>query len=489
MGEREAARAKRAPAKRAPVKRAPAKRAQRKRATTSRTTKGSAAHLELIRAPDPEASRAAEAKARRTSIIMLLIPTAVLTVLGLIMILSAGSISAVEGYGTSFWYFNRQLFYAVAGLVAMAVAWRLPYTAWQKLCVPMLIAILPLMLIALHPSQGTALYGASRWIDLGPITIQPAEFLKLGLVAFAATVLANKWRKMDDLKHLVMPLAPVLGFFALLVIMQRDLGTTIVICGSVFALMFVAGVRMRYLAWTGFGSLLVVGYLVFGEAYRRTRFVDSFLNPWNDPKGSGFQLIQGLIALGSGGWTGVGLGASRQKWDYLPNAHSDFIFAIIGEELGLLGAFFVLVMFGLLLFAGIRIAVRAPDTFGRFLAAGVTAWIGLQTIVNLGAVTGVLPITGVPLPLVSFGGTALVVTLAGIGVLASVARSGARKETARSGAGRETARSGARKEKSRREKARSGARTKTKSAASKRKARTSTRAGTGRGAGRAKGAR
>ena len=423
VGEREAARAKRAPAKRAPVKRAPAKRAPRKRATTSKTTKGSSAHLELIRAPDPEATRAAEAKARRTSIIMLLIPTAVLTVLGLIMILSAGSISAVEGYGTSFWYFNRQVFYAVAGLIAMAVAWRLPYTAWQKLCVPMLIAILPLMLIALHPSQGTALYGASRWIDLGPITIQPAEFLKLGLVAFAATVLANKWRKMDDLKHLVMPLAPVVGFFALLVIMQRDLGTTIVICGSVFALMFVAGVRMRYLAWTGFGSLLVVGYLVFGEAYRRTRFVDSFLNPWNDPKGSGFQLIQGLIALGSGGWTGVGLGASRQKWDYLPNAHSDFIFAIIGEELGLLGAFFVLVMFGLLLFAGIRIAVRAPDTFGRFLAAGVTAWIGLQTIMNLGAVTGVLPITGVPLPLVSFGGTALVVTLAGIGVLASVARS------------------------------------------------------------------
>ena len=479
MGEREAARAKRAPAKRAPVKRDPAKRAQRRRATTSRTTKGSTAHLELIRAPDPEATRAAEAKARRTSIIMLLIPTAVLTVLGLIMILSAGSISAVEGYGTSFWYFNRQLFYAVAGLVAMAVAWRLPYTAWQKLCVPMLIAILPLMLIALHPSQGTALYGASRWIDLGPVTIQPAEFLKLGLVAFAATVLANKWRRMDELKHLVMPLAPVLGFFALLVIMQRDLGTTIVICGSVFALMFVAGVRMRYLAWTGFGSLLVVGYLVFGEAYRRTRFVDSFLNPWNDPKGSGFQLIQGLIALGSGGWTGVGLGASRQKWDYLPNAHSDFIFAIIGEELGLLGAFFVLVMFGLLLFAGIRIAVRAPDTFGRFLAAGVTAWIGLQTIVNLGAVTGVLPITGVPLPLVSFGGTALVVTLAGIGVLASVARSGARKETARSGARKETGR----------KTTHAGARTKTKSAASKRKARTSTRAGTGRGAGRAKGAR
>jgi len=176
----------------------------------------------------------------------------------------------------------------------------------------------------------------------------------------------------------------------------------------------------------------------------------------------------------------VGLGASRQKWDYLPNAHSDFIFAIIGEELGLLGAFFVLVMFGLLLFAGIRIAVRAPDTFGRFLAAGVTAWIGLQTIVNLGAVTGVLPITGVPLPLVSFGGTALVVTLAGIGVLASVARSGARKETARAGA--RTEKKAAVRKKG------SAARTKTKT-----RTRTSTRArpgaGTGQRAGRVKGTR
>ncbi len=268
---------------------------------------------------------------------LLLIPSAVLTVLGLVMILSAGSISAVEGYGTSFWYFNRQLFYAAAGVIALLIAWRMPHTAWQKLCVPLLVAILPLMLVALYHSEGASLYGASRWIDLGPLTVQPAEFLKLVLVAFAATVLANRWRKLDDPMQLLMPLAPVVGLFALLVILQRDLGTTVIICGSVFALLFVAGVRMRYLLWTGAIGLAAVAYLVFGEAYRRARFVDAFLDPWNDPQGSGFQLIQGLIALGSGGWTGVGLGASRQKWDYLPNAHSDFIFAIIGEELGLLG--------------------------------------------------------------------------------------------------------------------------------------------------------
>jgi cell division protein FtsW len=392
------------------------------RGEAARRRGSKAPHLRVVRSQKARVGNVHAAHARRVSLLLLLIPAAVLTVVGLIMILSAGSISAVEGYGTSFWYFNRQLIYAAAGLVALVVVWRMTHTTWQRLSGPLLLAILPLMLIALHPSHGTALYGASRWIDLGPVTLQPAEFLKLTVVAFAATVLANKWHKLDDPKHLLLPLAPVMGVVTLLVIMQRDLGTTIILCGSVGMLLFVAGVRMKYLAITGAVGFAGVAYLVFGEAYRRTRFVDSYLDPWNDPQGSGFQLIQGLIALGSGGWTGVGLGASRQKWDYLPNAHSDFIFAIIGEELGLLGAIFVLAMFVLLIFAGVRIAMRAPDTFGRLLAAGVTAWIGLQAIVNLGAVTGLLPITGVPLPLVSFGGTALVVTLAGIGVLASVAR-------------------------------------------------------------------
>jgi cell division protein FtsW len=189
-------------------------------------------------------------------------------------------------------------------------------------------------------------------------------------------------------------------------------------------MLFAAGVRGKHLSVVGVCGLLATALLIFGEGYRRTRFLDSFIHPWTDPKGAGYQLVQGLIALGSGGWLGVGLGASRQKWDYLPNAHSDFIFAIIGEELGLIGALVVLTLFAVLMCAGIRIAVRAPDTFGRLLAAGITSWIGLQTIVNLGAVTGVLPITGVPLPLVSFGGTALVVTLAGVGILASIARAG-----------------------------------------------------------------
>ncbi|MEO8477044.1 MAG: putative lipid II flippase FtsW [Actinomycetota bacterium] len=379
--------------------------------------------LRVVRSP--ERPRRDAAAASRRSLALLLIPTALLTVLGLVMVLSAGSISAVEGYGTSFWYFNRQALYAVAGVLAMVVAARLPHTVWQKLAAPMMITIVPLMVIALHPSSGTALYGASRWIDLGPVTLQPSEFLKLALVAFSATILTRKWRKLDDPWHLAIPLAPVVAVVALLVVLQRDLGTTVILCGTVFLMLFAAGVRLKYLGISGGVGLVAAAALIFGEEYRRTRFLDAYLHPWADRMDTGYQLVQGLIALGSGGWFGVGLGASRQKWDYLPNAHSDFIFAIVGEELGLVGAFLVMLLFGMLLYAGIRIALQAPDTFGRLLAAGITSWIGLQTFINMGAVTGLLPITGVPLPLLSFGGTALVVTLTGIGVLVSIARAGA----------------------------------------------------------------
>lgn len=395
----------------------------------------------------PHADRAPQrdaAAAARLSLWLLLIATAILTVVGLTMVLSAGSISAVEGYdGNGFWYFQRQSIYAIAGCIALVGIWRMPYRIWQRLALPLVLVIIPLMLVALHGSAGSAFYGASRWIDLGPVTLQPSEFLKIGLVALAATVLTKKWRQLDGWLHVVVPLVPVLMVAAALTILQRDLGTTIILCGTVFVMMFAAGVRMRYLAVGAGAALLSGAALVFGEAYRRTRFLDAWLNPMADAKGAGYQLIQGLIALSSGGWFGVGLGNSSQKWDYLPNAHSDFIFAIIGEELGLIGAIVVLITFGVLLYAGIRIAIGAPDTFGRLLAAGVTGWIGLQTIINLGAVTGLLPITGVPLPLVSFGGTALVVTLAGIGMLASVARGTARAARPRQRSGTRSVRKGA----------------------------------------------
>jgi cell division protein FtsW len=356
--------------------------------------------------------------------------------MGLVMVLSAGSVSAAQGYdGNSFWYFQRQVIYALAGLTVGALVSRVPYRAWRRLWLPVLGFASILMLVAAHPASGTSLYGASRWIDLGPVTLQPSEFAKLGLIAFAAAILTAKRAKLDDVGHLAIPLLPVVLLVAGLGIAQRDLGTTVIMCGSVFLLLFVAGVRLRYLATVAAIGLAGVAFLIVGEPYRRTRFFDAWLNPEADASGAGYQLIQGLIAIGSGGWTGLGLGSSRAKWDFLPNAHSDFIFAVIAEELGLIGALVVLLAFGVLLFAAVRIAMHATDTFGRLLAAGVASWIGLQTVINLGAVTGLLPITGVPLPLVSFGGTALVVTLAAIGVLVSVARgTGARGEPRGTGA-------------------------------------------------------
>ncbi len=382
--------------------------------------------LRLVRSQAGSPARDPVRTARR-DVLLLGGSAGFLTIAGLVMVLSAGSVSAAQGYdGNSFWYFQRQAIYALAGVVAAVVVARTSPRIWMALSLPLLAITSVLMLIAAHPASGTSLYGASRWIDLGPLTLQPSEFAKLGLVAFAATILARKWGRLDDLGHLLIPLGPVVALVAMLGVAQRDLGTTVILCGSVLLLLFTAGVRLRYLAVAGVVGLAGAAYLIVGEAYRRTRFFEAWLDPWATRDTSGYQLVQGLIAFGSGGWWGTGLGTSRAKWDFLPNAHSDFIYAVIGEELGTVGAIVILMAFGVLIWAGIRIAVHAAGTFERLLAAGVISWIGLQTVINLGAVTGLLPITGVPLPLVSFGGTALVVTLAGIGVLTSVARASAK---------------------------------------------------------------
>ena len=397
----------------------------------ARETGGS--HLRLVRTDDVVRPIPTPVALARRDLTLLLVPTALLTVIGLVMILSAGSISAVEGYGTSFWYFNRQTVYAAVGLAGLVVIARVPIAFWRRAAIPLLLALVPVMLLTLHSDVGSSLYGASRWIDLGPVTLQPAEFAKLLTICAGAAILSRPWKRLDRPRDLLLPLGPIVAVVAGVVLLQRDLGTALIICGSVLLVLFAAGVRFRYLFWTSLAGLGAAAYFIFGTAYRRTRFMEAWLNWRLDPSGAGWQLRQGLIALGSGGWLGVGLGNSRQKWDYLPNAHSDFVFAVLGEELGLIGAFAVLSLFGLLLYAGIRIAVHASDPFGRLLAAGITGWIGLQTLVNLGAVTGLLPITGVPLPFLSFGGTALVVTLAGVGVMASVAFEGTRSERRRTG--------------------------------------------------------
>jgi cell division protein FtsW len=417
-----------------------------RRGSTTRSAQVNGAARPFLRLvpSDRPASRKEAGRIARVDLALLFSAAGFLTAMGLVMVLSAGSVSAAQGYGgNSFWYFERQVLYAIVGVTVAMLLARMAPGRWRLIGLPLLAIAAVLMVIAARPASGTALYGASRWIDLGPLTIQPSEIAKLGLVATTATILSKKWGKLHDLGHLLIPLGPIVVVVASLGLLQRDLGTTMILCMTVFVMLFIAGIRLRYLFAGGMIGAVGVLYLIFGEAYRRTRFFDSWLNPWADPKSSGYQLIQGLIAIGSGGWFGTGLGTSRAKWDFLPNAHSDFIFAVIGEELGLIGAIVVLVAFAVLVIAGIRIAIHSRETFDRLLAAGVIAWIGIQAIVNLGAVTGLLPITGVPLPLVSFGGSALVVTLAGVGVLASVARaSGRAGGTGRAGAERGLARSG-----------------------------------------------
>jgi cell division protein FtsW len=349
---------------------------------------------------------------------------ALLTMAGLVMVLSASSVSAFARYGSSFLFFKRQLLYAVVGSAGLVVTSRIRYQAWQRAWVPLCGVTFLLLLLVLHPSVGTTVGGAARWIQVGPISLQPSEFAKFAVVLACASILARNVKSLESVPaRWMVPLAVIVGGVSLLILLQPDLGTMMVIALTAFVLLFVAGIRLRLLATTAVVSTVLGLGLILGERYRRARFL-SFLHPWADPRHTGYQIVQSLIALGSGHLLGVGLGASRQKWMYVPNAHTDFIFSILGEELGLIGELIVLALFGAMIYAGIRIAVRAPDAFGRLLAGGITAWLGLQALINLGAVTGMLPITGVPLPFVSFGGSSLIVSLCAVGVLLSIGRAG-----------------------------------------------------------------
>ncbi|HET7236738.1 MAG TPA: putative lipid II flippase FtsW [Actinomycetota bacterium] len=380
-------------------------------------------HLRLVRPveqPVASARTRADAASRRT-VALLLGSTAFLVLTGLVMVLSASSVSAFAQYGDSFMFVQRQAAYAVVGIAGLILASRMRPEAWRRLAWPLLLVTIAMLALVLLPTAGIEAYGSSRWFQLGPVTVQPSELAKLSLVVFGAAILTSKWDKLGDLGHLAIPLLPVGALVGAMVMLQPDLGTTLIISGSIFLLLFAAGVRLRYLTFAGIAGVVIGAGLIMSADYRRVRFL-SFLDPWEDAKSSGYQLIQSLIALGSGGWTGVGLGASRQKWQYVPNAHNDFVFSILGEELGLIGEVVVVLAFVALLFAGLRIATRTTDTFSRLLAAGIVSWFGLQALVNLGAVTGLLPITGVPLPFLSYGGSSLVVSLAAVGVLVSIAR-------------------------------------------------------------------
>ncbi|MGQ0678062.1 MAG: putative lipid II flippase FtsW [Actinomycetota bacterium] len=353
----------------------------------------------------------------------LLLTTLAMVTIGLLMILSASSVEAYRQTGSAYSYFFRQSFGVAVGLALMALMARTDYRWLRDAARPFLALCIVMMVAVLIPGVGEARGGSSRWLMFGPVSVQPSEIAKLALVVFAAFILESKGIKIRDLPELAKPLLPATGLVLALVLLQPDLGTAVILGGTVMVVLFLSGARAQHVAGLAGAGLSLAVTLAFTHSYRRDR-VFSFLDPWKDPLGDGWHIIQGQIAIGSGGLFGLGLGASRQKWSYIPNAHTDFIFAIIGEELGFAGTLMVLLLFVFLAYLGVRIARNAPDRFGLLVAGGITGWLGIQALINMGAVSGLLPITGVPLPLISFGSSSLVLTMASVGVLLSIAKRG-----------------------------------------------------------------
>ena len=368
----------------------------------------------VIRSPRVAVSAAGD---RRS--VLLLLPVAMLMIIGLGALLSASSVVGIRQTGDYLFFFKRQMIFVGIGVLAFFIAAKIPYRWYSRLAAPLLaVAVLGL---AVTLVIGEVRGGARRWIDLGPMSLQVSEFAKFAVVAYLASVLARNEKSLDRFGNVFWPVVASLLAVGVPLLLQPDLGTTLIITAAAFGVLAGSAAPMRYVAaLAGLGTLSGLG-LAYAQPYRWER-IQSFLNPDADPLGSGLQALQSLVALGTGGWFGIGLGASRARWSFLPNAHTDFIFAIIGEETGLAGALVVVSLFAVFAIVGSVIAMRAPDMFGRLLALGLVSWLSVQALVNIGGVTRVLPITGVPLPFVSSGGSAMIVNLAVMGVLVNIAR-------------------------------------------------------------------
>ena len=357
-----------------------------------------------------------------TSYYVLLGTTAILLIIGLVMVLSASMITSYRDDGSTFTVFLDQAKFALIGIVGAAVATHIPVRWYKRLALPALLGALVLQALV-FTRLGVSVNGNRNWVKLAPgVQLQPSELVKLGLILVGAVVLTKKRRLLGRLRHVVIPfLVPIVLVTVGLVLVGHDLGTALILIGIVSALLFVSGVPSRFfLLAAGIFAAMAMGFVVTNQ--NRMDRITSWLGNCDNADGTCYQSVHGLYALADGGWWGVGLGASKEKWSWLPEAHNDFIFAIIGEELGLPGTFVILLLFALLAWACYRLTQRSRDQFVRVATAGVMAWILMQTIINIGAVIGLLPVIGVPLPLASAGGSALVTTLLALGMLMSFAR-------------------------------------------------------------------
>lgn len=368
----------------------------------------------------------ARVQPKPTPDIALLATTLILTVLGVMMVYSASFVVAQSEFGDGTYFLSNQVKWVALGTLLLVVGAAIDYHRLERLSVPIMVVTVGAMILVLVPGFGVGNYGAVRWIRLGPLPlppIQPSEFAKLALILYMSAWMARKGERVRELTYGFIPFALLLITVTALIMAQPDMGTSFVVVATAACIFFVAGANLLHFLVAAAGGVVGFLYLIVESGYRSDR-LQAFLNPWADPKDTGWHTIQTLIALGSGGVTGLGLGASRQKFFYVPNAHTDAIFAIIGEELGLVGAAGVILLFALFAWRGFRIAFRAPDRFGRLLATGVTCMVLIQAVTNIAVVTNTIPYTGITLPFISFGGSSLLVCMGGVGLLLGVSRHG-----------------------------------------------------------------
>lgn len=366
--------------------------------------------------------RASRPPGRRSkSFVTLLAIVMTLNLVGLAMVLSASSVTSMEENGSPWSQFLRQLVWFALGLVAMIATMRRDYRKWSRHAGYGAVVVLAMLVLVLVPGIGVSANGATRWLGVGQFTIQPSEIAKLAFIVFWADLLARRAKWIDDARLTFIPVVLTFGLAALLIMAQPNLGTTMIIFVLMITMLFVGGSPLRWMA-----ALLTVGGL-FSSAFMylspwRWARINAFRDPWHDMQGVGFQILAAQGAAANGGLTGTGLGESRAKWGYLPEAHTDFIFAIIAEETGLIGALVVIALFIAVAVTGIRVAMRAPDRFGMLLATGITTWFLIQAFFNVGQSIGALPVMGVPLPFVSAGGSSLIISMMAVGMLLNIAR-------------------------------------------------------------------
>jgi len=353
---------------------------------------------------------------------ILLFTVFILLVFGLVMIASAGVAYSKIRFDDAYFFFKRQLLFGVLpGLIILYLTQKINYTFWKKISFPLFILSIALLTLVFIPGIGSKLYGASRWIQLGGFSFQPSEMLKFSLILYLAAWLESRGEKIKDFFEGLTPFLMVMGIVSFLLIKQPNMGTLGVIIFIALIMFFISGSNLWHIFLMGMAGMIAFFILIKTESYRLNRFL-VFLHPELDPRGIGYQINQALLAIGSGGIWGVGLGKSLQKFNYLPEPTGDSIFAIIGEELGFLGCSLTLLLFTILVFRGLRIVKLAPDRFSRLVATGITAWIIIQAFVNISAISGLMPLTGVPLPFISYGGTSLVFLLAGTGILLNISK-------------------------------------------------------------------